>query len=422
MQLEAEIRPPSPSPQDLEDKSFDPFAGHFLAHGDTLDPFPLLHQMARESWVHPVGYREVFGMKTSNLAGFDHPRFTVFGYDRCAQHIPNTEVFSNRPLKMHLGLSFGATISGMEAPEHTRYRRIFQKAFLPQYVRRWGESVVDPVVTSLLAKVVDLGHCDLIKDFTLHYPFHVVYRQLNLPPDDTAIFHKLAVAQTTYWYAPEMAIDAGRKLGDYFLNMIRQRREDPGQDLVSVLCTAEADGEQLPEEVVLGFLRQLMNAGGDTTYRATSCLLAGLLQNPDQLEAVRRDRSLVASAIEEGLRWNAPVMNAMRMTNREITIDGFTFPKDAWIDFCQGEANREASKFANPDSFDISRDRTWRHLSFTTGPHVCIGQHLARVEMERALNAILDRLPGVRLDPDMPPPEIRGFNLRTPDHLYVRFD
>jgi cytochrome P450 len=415
---------PKPAPiVDLDDPAFDPFVGDALAFGDIVNPFPRLHELARQNWVHPGEYRGFFSdLRNAAMEKYDYKYFTVFGYDNCAENLPNAELFSNYPLALTIGTSFGRTISGMDPPEHTRFRRIFQKAFLPQTVRKWGEALVQPVVDSLLDKVAGQDRCDLVEDFTFHYPFQVIYRQLDLPPEDIRIFHKLAITQTTFYYAPQTAIEAGEKLGVYFTAMVRARRESPGEDLVSALALAEADGERLPEEVVVSFLRQLTNAGGDTTYRGTSVLLAALLAHPDQLEAVRNDRSLVGAAIEEALRWDGPVMTATRMTTRDVAIHGFTFPKDSIVEFVQGQGNRDETKFADPDRFDIRRDRTHRHLAFTTGPHVCIGQHLARVEMERALNAILDRFPKVRLDPDAPPPETRGFTLRTPRHIHVRID
>jgi cytochrome P450 len=412
-----------PPIRDLDNPNFDPFVDDVLAWGDLPDPYPKLQAMARENWIHEVEYRRLF-MTTPNamMAKYDFRYFTVFGYDNCVELLSKSEVFSSEFLKINLAISFGKTISGMDAPEHGRYRKIFQKVFLPNKVRTWGEPVVSPVVEGLLGKVEGNGRCDLIADFTQHFPFQVVYRQLNLPVRDITIFHKLAAAQTSYFYAPEMAYEAGQKLGEYFSRMVQARREDPGEDLVSVLATAEADGERLPEEVVVSFLRQLTNAGGDTTYRGTSVLLTALLQNPDQLAAVRKDRSLIPAAIEEALRWDGPLTTVGRITTRDYTHRGATIPARSVVDFVQGQANRDPAKFSDPDRFDIFRDRPVRHIAFTVGPHVCIGQHLARVEMERALNAVLDRLPNVRLDPDMPPPQIEGYKLRKPRHLYVRFD
>jgi cytochrome P450 len=412
-----------PPIRDLDDRTFDPFRDDVLAWGDLPDPFPRLQELARESWIHEVEYRRLF-METPNamMAKYDFRYFTVFGYDNCVEMLADAEVFSSEFLKINLGISFGKTISGMDAPEHLRYRKIFQKAFLPHQVRKWGEPVVAPVIEGLLGKVKPQRRCDLIADFTHHFPFQVVYRQLNLPARDIEIFHKLAAAQTSYFFAPEMAYEAGQKLGEYFSRMVQARRDEPGDDLVSVLANAEVDGEQLPEEVVISFLRQLTNAGGDTTYRGTSVLLAALLQNPEQLAAVRANRSLAPAAIEEALRWDGPLTTVGRITTRDYTRHGVTIPARSVVDFVQGQANRDPAKFSDPDRFDIFRDRKVRHIAFTMGPHVCIGQHLARVEMERALNAVLDQLPNVRLDPDMPPPQIEGYKMRRPRHLYVRFD
>jgi cytochrome P450 len=173
---------------------------------------------------------------------------------------------------------------------------------------------------------------------------------------------------------------------------------------------------------VISFLRQLVNAGGDTTYRGTSILLTGLLRNPDQLEAVRQDRNLIPQAIEEALRWDGPVLVQTRMTTEDVTLGGVDIPAGSVLDVVAGAANRDPAKFAEPDRFDIFRPRGSRHFSFAGGPHICIGQHLARVEMTRALHAILDRLPNLRLDPEKSPPEIRGCMMRVPEHVHVRFD
>lgn len=407
---------------DLDDPTFDPFLGDELTSGDTLDPYAVMHKMAAESWVHHVEYRKIF-MDTPNqtLEPFDLDYYTVFGYDRCAEALPRAEEFSNEALKMLLGNAFGNTISGMDAPDHPRYRLIFQKAFLPHTVKKWGETLVKPIVENMLRKVVHQGRCDLVKDLTFEYPFEVIYRQLNLPPEDIKTFHKLAIAQSTFVYAPDKGAEAGQKLGVYFSNLIAARREQPGDDLVSALALAEVDGEHLPDDVLVAFLRQLTNAGGDTTYRGTSLILAALLTHPEQLEAVRQDRSLIPAAIEEGLRWENPVMTIGRLTTREVTLHGYTFPKRAYIDFVLGSANRDKAKFPDSDKFDIFRPKGPRQLAFASGPHVCIGQHLARVEMEQALNVIFDMLPNVRLDPDMPPPEIRGLAKRVPAHLHVKF-
>jgi cytochrome P450 len=307
----------------------------------------------------------------------------------------------------------------MDNPEHGRWRKIFQKIFLPQYVKLWGETIVDPVVHKLMDKFVNTGRADLVEQFTLLYPFEVIYRQLDLPASDVRTFQRLAIGQTDYMHI-DKAQEASRKLGEYFTALVEERRRNPGDDLVSLLANTEVDGDYLPPLVLISFLRQLMNAAGDTTYRGTSVLLTALLEHPDQLDAIRADRKLIPAAIEEALRWDGPVAVQLRMAKQDVVLGGVEIPAGSLLDVVAGAANRDPAIFPNPDRFDIFRERK-AHFSFSRGPHICVGQHLARVEMTRALHAVLDNLPNLRFDPDKPRPEIRGAMMRVPKHLHVRF-
>ncbi|HEV2530451.1 cytochrome P450 [Phenylobacterium sp.] len=412
---------PIPRIADMDDPAFDPFMAEELVYGDLADPYPRIAALREAGPVHPGAYRELFTDRPDPTLGrFIH--HSVFGYEAVSRVLTDPETFTNEAFQHNLGLSFGRTISTMDAPEHPAYRRIFQKAFLPQVVATWGESLVDPVVQTLVSAFEGRGRADLVRDFTLHYPFNIIYRQLELPAEDVKTFHKLAVGLTVMVVDMESGLEASRKLGDYFAALVTERRRSPDAGLVSVLATAEADGQRIPDEVLISFLRQLMNAGGDTTYRATSVLLACLLSNPEQLEAVRRDRGLVPKAIDEALRWDGPVTSTWRWVARDVELGGVALKAGTVVDVVLGSANRDPLRYPDPDRFDIFREQPPRHLAFATGPHVCIGQHLARVEMSRALNALLDRLPNLRLDPHMPPPEIRGFLLRKPRHIHVLFD
>ena len=204
--------------------------------------------------------------------------------------------------------------------------------------------------------------------------------------------------------------------------LVLDRRDRPVEDdFISIIATAEIEGERLPDEVVISFFRQLMNAGGDTSFNGFSTVLAALLTHPDQLEAVRQDRSLVPRAIEEGLRWNSPVPAIFRTPAAPVEIGGVGIEPGDVMHVMLASANRDEKAYPNPDAFDISRGARG-HAAFGLGPHICIGQHLARAEMTQALNTLLDRFPRLRLDPDHPAPEVSGFHLRGPDQLHVRFD
>ncbi len=411
-----------PKLRDLEDASFNPFMEERLLFGDHDDPYPKIAELRQQGSVVPGDYREYMGLYPDLTMPSDAPHYMLLSYEACNKALMTPAVFSNAAYVFNLGASFGRSVSTMDAPEHTRYRRIFQKVFLPQFVREWGGSVVDPVVNDLMEAFIHEGKADLVSQFTLLYPFGVIYKQLALPTEEGRVFHKLAVAQTMIMAVREIGEEASAKLGEYFPKLIDQRRAEPGDDLVSLLVQAEVDGEYLPEDVLVSFFRQLINAAGDTTYRGTSVLLTKLLQHPDQLELLRNDRSLLPNAIEEALRFDGPVLAQSRWATVDTEIDGVKIPAGAIIDVIAGAANRDPAKFSDPDRFDIRRQNANRHLSFASGPHICIGQHLARVEMTRAINAILDKLPNLRLDPACPPPQLKGAMMRVPHRLDVVFD
>lgn len=408
-----------PRIQEFDDPDYDPFLADEVNFGDHLDPYPAIAALRAQGPVHEGGYRELMGLPTPMMP--DQRFYTVVGTDEIAQALTNSdESFSNAAYELNIGRTFGRSISVMDNPEHGAFRRIFQRIFLPQHVKSWGETIVDPVVEGLMARFLPRGQADLIAEFTLRYPFEVIYRQLDLPRSDIRTFQRLAIGQTDY-VNPAKAIEASRKLGEYFKGLVDARRAAPGDDLISLLATTEIDGDYLPEEVLISFLRQLMNAAGDTTYRGTSVLLTALLSGPDQFEAIRADRGLIPQAIEEALRWDGPVAVQLRMAARDMVLGGVDIPAGAFLDVVAAAANRDPAHWEDPDRFDIFRPRK-AHFSFSRGAHICVGQHLARVEMTRALHAVLDHMPDLRFDPDQPRPEIRGSMMRVPKHLFVRFD
>jgi len=406
-----------PRIEDFDDPTYDPFKAEEGVFGDLTNIHEHLASLRAEKG-------DVVEGSFMSLMGFDwpsdKPAYTLLSYQAVSDVFFDPATFTNECFQHTLGLTFGRTLSAMDAPEHTRYRRLFQKAFLPQNIARWGDEIVEQVVQELIEKFRYRGTADLIEEFTKRYPFEIIYRQLALPEGDGPVFHKLACAQNLV-YTPE-GLEAGRKLGTYFKALVEERRKRPQDDLASTLINTEVDGEQLPEDVIVSFLRQLINAAGDTTFRGTSVLLTGLLENPDQLEALRDNRDLLPQAIEEGLRWESPVNWTERTAARDVEIGGVTVPAGATIVAVLAAANCDERVFRDGATFDIFRQKTKPPVIFAFGPHMCVGQHLARLEITRAMNALLDRLPNLRLDPDMPRPVIQGAMLRYPKHLHVKFD
>ena len=155
--------------------------------------------------------------------------------------------------------------------------------------------------------------------------------------------------------------------------------------------TAEIDGEKLTDEAIISFLRLLLPAGLETTYRSSSNLLYLLLTHPEQLAAVQRDRALIPAAIEEALRFETPLVMVPRTASYDVEVQGIAIPAGAQINLCIGSANRDEARWENPEVFDIGRPRH-SHISFAGGIHSCLGMHLARVETTAMLNALFDRL------------------------------
>src|SRR5688572_14738103 len=180
--------------------------------------------MMKVGKVLPGSYRSNFtsvrDVQTDHL-----PQVMVLGYDPIMKVLTQPDLFTNREAFLpSLGRSFGNTVTVMDAPEHTRFRKIFQKAFLPQVVAKWGETVVDPVVTRLMEGFIHRGEADLIEEFTHHYPFQVIYAQLELEPEQAPVFHKLAIAQLLSSIGAPQGQEASQKLGAFFAELLRQRR------------------------------------------------------------------------------------------------------------------------------------------------------------------------------------------------------
>jgi cytochrome P450 len=220
-------------------------------------------------------------------------------------------------------------------------------------------------------------------------------------------------------------VQCAQELRDYLSHIVEQRRVDPRDDLVTDLVTVELDGERLDDEEIYSFLRMLLPAGIETTYRSSGNLLYLLLTHPDQLGAVRADRTLIPQAIEEALRYEPPVLATWRVTTTDTSIAEVDVPAGSVVMSMLGSANRDPDVYDHPEEFDIFRDPK-QHVSFGTGPHLCLGMHLARLETAIAVEALLDRLPDVRLDQDEAQrvdAHIHGdLMFRSPNHLPVVWD
>ncbi len=199
-----------------------------------------------------------------------------------------------------------------------------------------------------------------------------------------------------------------------------ERRRAPGDDLISDLVRAEVEGEHLSDEEIYSFLRLLLPAGVETTYRAAGSLLFALLHDRPQFDALYNDRSLYPQAFEEVVRWEPPVTLILRRVTRDTALAGVHIDAGSDVVLMIGAANRDERKYADPDRFDMSREQR-QHVGFGFGVHVCLGMHLARMESRVAINTLLDRLGPFTLDPDAESPHIEGLAFRSPLSLPVVF-
>ena len=330
--------------------------------------------------------------------------------------------FSSAANAMTIGPVMGRTILEMDAPEHQRHRALVAKAFRTRVLDQWSDSIIGATVGELIDGFAGDGHADLIPQLTFPFPVRVIARILGLPEADWPRFLRLSTQLIAVMRNWEGALAASRELRGYFAEIIADRRRHTRDDLVSQLISAEVDGRRLSDEEIYPFLLLLLPAGAETTYRSSSNLLFGLLSDPDQLEAVRADRSLVPQAIEEALRWETPLLTVARLATEDVELGGVRIPAGSFVAVSLGAANRDPGQYAGAGCLRHLPGARSQHISFGDGAHKCLGMHLARLEMRVLLNAVLDRLPGLRLDPDADDPHIHGLIFRSPPNLPVRFD
>jgi cytochrome P450 len=384
--------------------------------GDVRDPYPELARARRE---HPVQRLEMSNVPHDE----DQPVFFVYRYEDIVRVLRDAETFSSAHIiDLIMGPVMGEHIMlGMDDPRHRRYRALVSTAFRQKALARWESELVGRVANELVDQFVDRGQADLVTQFTFPYPTLIIAALLGLPRDNYRQFQRWSISILSFLGKPEQAITASEEVKQYLAGILEERRRAPQEDLISALAEAELDGERLSDEEIFSFVRLLLPAGVETTYRSLGNLLYLLLSQPDKLDAVRNDRSLIPQAIEEGLRVETPLLNITRLATRATEIGGVPIPAGSTIMLMLAAGNREDERYVDPDLFDIQRQEPKPHLSFGQGPHLCLGIHLARMEMRVALEVLFDRLPNLRLDPAGNDPHIHGGTFRSPTCLPVLF-
>ncbi len=402
---------------------YDPFEEFNRSAGIGVieNPYPIFALARAKAAILEENVYEMAGLEAGSDLGADLPQvFTAFGFDAVQTVLRDGETFSSNGYAEIIGAVMGHTILEMDEPEHHTYRALVQQAFSRKAMDRWEAELVRDVVDEHIDAFVDRGHADLVRELTFPFPVVVIARLLGLPREDLRSFHRLAVELISVGFDMDRGLAASSALHEYFSGIIAERRRHPQDDVISVLEQAELDGTRLTDQEIIAFLRLLLPAGAETTYRSSSNLLYGLLTNPAQLDALRADRALMPQAIEEGLRWEPPLLTIMRTATRDTEVEGVAVRAGATIVVNMGSANHDEKYWTDPEAFDMFRPPR-QHLAFAFGPHMCLGLHLARMETQVVIGRILDRLPELRLDPDAEHPYITGMTFRAPNALPVTF-
>src|SRR5262245_20542953 len=285
-----------------------------MGAGLVQDPYPDFVAMRRQGPITPADVRQLLGLDAEAELdlGDAPPLFTVSSFEAVQEVLRDGVRFSSSGYEEVMGLVMGHTILMMDEPEHHAYRSLIQQAFTRKEMEQWEGDLVIPIVDELIDTFVDDGRADLVTQLLFPFPVNVIAGLLGLPREDLPQFHRWTVELISVSIDMEIALGASAKLKEYLLGFIPGRRDGDGRDMISVLAQASNDGQQLTDDEIVAFCRLLLPAGAETTYRSSSNLLFGLLTHSDQLDAVRADRSLLPQAIEEGLRWEPPLLTIMR--------------------------------------------------------------------------------------------------------------
>lgn len=289
-------------------------------------------------------------------------------------------------------------ILGMDPPQHTRVRNIVQAVFTPRLIKQ-KEASIRAVATELIDEVIERGECDFVDDIAVELPLRVIADMLGVPQDDRRkLFdwtNQLSRAAATA--DPALGFGALIEIGGYISALTAARAADPQDDLISRLIEATVDGEKLTEAEVTYFFALLMFAGNDTTRNTTAGAMRALIENPDQRDLLLNDPSLIGTAIEEFLRWVSPVIYFTRTAQRDVEVGGQLVKEGDRVAMWYSAGSRDPERHENPETFDVTRVKP-RHQAFGGGgPHFCLGNALARLELRVLFEELLRRMPDMTI-------------------------
>ncbi len=329
--------------------------------------------------------------------------------------------------------SSAPTLLAADPPHHMRYRSLVNKALSARRVAGM-EGYVRELVTGVIDDFIDDGKCDFTKQFADEIPMAVVADQIGVPRADLKDYKKradAAIGGIERQIPPEeerAILKGAAELQDYFLMRAQERRENPQDDILTTLATAEMDHPEdgrrpLNDSEILSILQQLQVAGKETTAHCIGSTMLLFIENPDELTKVQADPSLILNMVEETLRAETPVRALFRTTTKPVTLGGVDLPEGQLMMLIYAAANRDENQFENAADFEVERENAREQMAFSAGPHYCIGAALARMEIRVAFEEVLKRMKNFRLDPEYPAPKHQtSYILRGLEELHILFD
>ncbi|MHC4819262.1 MAG: cytochrome P450, partial [Planctomycetota bacterium] len=359
------------------------------------DPNPRLHELRRRA---PVHRDRQFG------------RVVLTRHDDVMRVLRDLTLWSDPrkalegdPVRMFLREGQEPSMLFLDDPAHKRLRNLVSRSFTPRAVER-----VRPMVRGVAAELLDAvdragqPEFDLIEALAAPLPAIAIARMLGVDPADQAHFKAWSVASSEEFFNPfstdeqkRAAEEAGASLEALFLGEIAKRRAQPSDDLTGQLVRAEEEGDRLSETEVVSMCNLLLIAGNVTTTDLIGNGVRTLIEHPDQLAKLRERPEHIQNAVEEMLRYDPPVTTSGRIASRDLEIGGVPIPKGHSMTVILAAANRDPDVYPDPDRFDIEREDT-HHQSFGGGSHLCLGAHLARLEAQEAIGALVARYPRLR--------------------------
>ena len=402
--------------------------------GADVDLYAIYREMRKNSPVIEENFMGRLGVPT--IAGLDanRPTFTLFKYRDVMAVLRDAQNFTSGFIAEGLGAFFdGLILTGMDGELHKNACALLQPVFMPEVVNRWRPKMDRIVREEYLQALVPKRSADLM-DFALHFPIRLIYAVIGFPDDNPEKVEQYAAWALAILAGPQVdaekaalarkaAMHAAQSLYDAVKEEVVKARAGGalGDGLISRLIRVEHEGRQLDDHEVTTFVRSLLPAAGETTTRTFGSLMTLLLERPEMLDRVRLDRSLVPKAIDEAVRFEPVATFKVRQAAKDLEIGGVKIPKGAMVQCIVSSANRDEEAFENSETFDIDR-KPKPSFGFGFGAHMCIGQFVAKTELQVAVNAVLDLLPNLRLDPSKPAPKITGAQLRGPHELHVIWD